>query len=195
MNQQVLDRLLEAYYAGTSTCDEERELRSLLMSEDLPPAYEHDMEVILSLSGDSIQIPEPDAGFELRIMDAISKQEISPRTLKLRRMIYSSVAAAATVLILVSTWLILDRSGEPTDTFHDPVLAYNATIEVLMQVSETMNSGRSALDDLSVISTTTENLVKLSEQQKLVTKKMEPLGLFRGSSAENGQPADDERDH
>ena len=180
MNLQELDRLLEKYYNGDSKESEEKTLFELISTEDLPSEYNADRQILLGLLG-SEGIPEPDNGFESRIMASIDESESRGRVISLKRRIYMAVSVAAASLIIVSSYFLLSRSSELEDTFDDPVLAYNAAIEVLEQFGRNMNSGMYALSELTIIGETEENLTKLSEPAKMVTKEMESLKYIKES--------------
>lgn len=180
MNLQELDKLIEKYYQGSTSEDEEKKLFDIISSGQLPPGYTGDASLLMGLARGS-DIPEPDSGFESRIMDAIDKADSEAKVKSLKSRIYSAVAVAATVLIIISSYFLIQNNGEPEDTFDDPVLAYNATIEVLSRVGETLNTGSDVISELSVISSTEDNLTKLSRPGQLISKEMESLKYIKKS--------------
>lgn len=174
MNLQELDKLIQKYYEGETTEADEEKLFELLSSGHLPPEYTRDISIITGLSG-SEDIPEPDMGFEARIMNAIDNSEQQGRVISLKRRIYTTVSVAASLLIIISSYLMLRPGSQPEDTFSDPVLAYNATLEILGRVSQTMNTGSDVISELSLISKAEDKLTKFSEPARLVSKELEPL--------------------
>ena len=174
MNLQELDRLLEKYYSGNSSADEEIRLLDLMASESLPDEYNNDRKLLLGMISND-RIPEPDSGFESRIMSRIDESELKGKIVTIKRRLYSIVAVAASLLIVISSYFILSRSVEPIDTFDDPVLAYNATIEVLQQVGRSLDMGTDVLSELAIIGETRENLIMLSQPAREATKNMESL--------------------
>lgn len=181
MNLQELDKLIQKYYQGITSEDEEERLFKVLSTEELPDGYSEDLAMLKVLAGSNKDIPEPDSGFESRIMEAIDRADSDSKVISLKRKIYSAVAVAATLLIMISSFLIVRSNAEPKDTFDDPVLAYNATIEVLSRVSETMNTGSDVISELSVISSTENNLSMLSQPARMISKKMEALKYIEQS--------------
>lgn len=192
MNLQELDRILEKYYEGTSSEEEERSLFDALKDDDLPDKYLMDREMIGGIT-DDVYIPEPDSSFESRIIQAIDDDENLKKVISLKRRVYAVVSVAATILIVISSWFILQDNGGMKDTFDDPVLAYNATLEILQQVSTTMNSGTEAMSNLNHIDKARENLIRLSEPAMVVGREMESLKHLERSISllENGRSKQD----
>ncbi len=180
MNLQELDKLIEKYYQGSTSEDEEIKLFDIISSGQLPPDYTGDASLLVGLAKGN-NIPEPDSGFESRIMEAIDKADSEAKVISLKSRIYSAVAVAATLLIIISSYFLIQNNGEPEDTFDDPVLAYNATIEVLSRVGQTLNTGSDVISELSVISSTEDNLTKLSRPGQLISKEMESLKYIKKS--------------
>jgi hypothetical protein len=180
MNLQELDRLIKKYYDGSSSDIEEERLLSLISSSDLPPEYDVERELLFGLM-DTRSIPEPDSGFESRILTAIDDSEKDSRIISIKRRIYSVVSVAATLLIIFTSYLLLRNTGEPEDTFDDPVLAYNATIEVLGRIGETLNTGSDVISELALISKAEQKLGMLAEPVRMVSREMESLKYIEQS--------------
>ncbi len=181
MNRQELDRLLDLYYDGKSSDKEEQDLIAMVRDSNLPEEYYSERDMLLTLSGKADEIPEPDNGFESRIMQAIDDSEQSVRITSLKRRVYTAVSIAASFLILISSVFILNRNSEPADTFDDPLMAYNATVDLLQQVSSTLNSGSEAIGDLALIAETRDKINMLSAPAIKASKDMESLKYLEKS--------------
>ena len=181
MNLQELDKLIEKYYQGLTDEEEEKSLFDKISSDKLPAEYSEDLAILMGLAGGNDDIPEPDSGFEARIMEAIDRADSGARVISLKRRIYSAVSVAATLLIVISSYLLVRNNSQPSDTFDDPVLAYNATIQVLSRVGETLNTGSDVISELSAISTAEDNLTRLSEPARIISKEMESLKYIEKS--------------
>ncbi len=181
MNRQELDRLLDLYYDGKSSDKEEQDLIAMVRDNNLPEEYYSDRDMLLTLSGKADEIPEPDNGFESRIMQAIDDSEQSVRITSLKRRVYTAVSIAASFLILISSVFILNRNSAPADTFDDPLMAYNATVDLLQQVSSTLNSGSEAIGDLALIAETRDKINMLSAPAIKASKDMESLKYLEKS--------------
>ena len=74
MNEEELKRLIEKYYSGESTEEEERALRAYFIENSAPPGYEAEKE-IFSFLMEAGEVPEPSAGFEARIIKAVDTSD------------------------------------------------------------------------------------------------------------------------
>ena len=173
MNLLVLRQLLDKYYEGKSSSEEETQLIAMLRKPDLPEEFEADRNMF-SLLKEDISIPEPDAGFENRIMSAIDKSQGRRQFLSQKRNIYSMISVAASLLIAVSSYFFIN-ANRPSDTFDDPVLAYNETMRVLYGVSQNLNIGSSTIEELAVFDVARSNLRKLSIPQRVIANEMSSL--------------------
>ncbi len=180
MKWSVLKELLEKYYAGTSSEDEEKELRILLEQEDLPSGYSEDRMLIIGMSGNK-EIPEPSDDLNDRIMSAIDDSEKHKDILPGRRRIYSIISVAATILIIIGFWFVLEDKGRYKDTYTDPQLAYNETVEVLYRISANLNRGRDQLEELSLIERTHSRLNLIPESRDAVAGELRALKYIENS--------------
>lgn len=181
MNRRELDSLIELYFNAESSKEEEARLIEILGEAELPEDYYPERDMLLDINAGGDNIPEPDSKFEDRIMQAIDKSDKAKKVISLKRRIYTVVSVAASLLILITTVLMLNRNTEPADTYDDPMLAYNATIELLQEVSLTMNTGSEAISDLLLIAETKEKLSRLSEPARKASRDMEALKYIEQS--------------
>lgn len=177
MNQLEIDLLIRKYYNGESTEEEELRLKSMLQDENLPEAYFIERDLFRSL-GEAGDIPAPSEGFESMIMDRIAAVHARESTIGIRRKLYSVVAVAASLLIIISSYFLVYSNQRPEDTFTDPELAYIQTLEVLRMVSEGLNSGKNMMSDLSYISEAAESIEIVGYAGRNVTNQLKPLEYF-----------------
>ncbi len=182
MKEEELKRLLSEYYDGTASESDEQELREYFASGDVMPGYETEQEIFsYYLSGDNI--PEPEEGFEERIISAVHAHAAKENAHLFRRVLLPSLSAAAGILIITGLFLFLNSRKEPADTFNDPKLAYAETLRILVDVSSKMNHAKSALqpigkmDDIRVRSLNTIN-----RSTALIGKNLKPLEYLSGTS-------------
>lgn len=177
MDNQEIDEMLNRYYMGESSAEEERLLKELMLGGDLPEKYDLEREMFAGFEeGDDI--PEPSDGFEQAIMARIDHEEDSLRSRVLRRRFYSTVSVAASLLIIISSYFILLTNSGPDDTFTDPDLAYIETMQVLRMVSEGLNSGKNQLSDLAYINQAYEKIEMIGNTSSDVTRQLEPLSYI-----------------
>jgi hypothetical protein len=140
MKKEELDILLEKYYSGTATEEEEALLISFFLSAELTPGYEAEAEIFRYMKETS-SVPEPSADLDSRIIYALDKSRKDNKSNLLRKRYYTLSGIAASVLIIIASLFFLQRINEPADTFDDPELAYAAAVNILYEVSGRLNQG------------------------------------------------------
>jgi hypothetical protein len=180
MKWSVLNELLEKYYAGSSSADEERMMRELLAYEDLPQEFYDDRMLIAGLFG-SEEIPEPSSDLNDRVMSAIDESEQNINIVSGQRHLFSIISAAATVVIIIGLWFLLGDKNRFRDTYSDPQLAYNETVEILNRVSTNLNKGRDQLEELSLINRTKSRLNIIPESRDAVADELKALKYIDNS--------------
>jgi hypothetical protein len=147
MKQEELRKLLELYYSGSSTSEDEIILREYFSGNDIFPGYEAETEIFAHYSVEEI-ISGPSGNFEQRIIKSIDDLE-STRSPRRRTMYITIISVAATLLILTGSYFFFTRAGEPKDTFSDPAIAYAETMKILNEVSAKMEIGTRRLEPIS----------------------------------------------
>lgn len=180
MNWSVLEKLLEKFYDGTSTAEEEKKALEMLRRNDLPPEFDDDRLILEGLYGKS-EIPEPSPDLGEKIMTAIDRTEKKERNAGTKRRLYSIVAVAASFLLIISFWFLMPGNKRPKDTYSDPQLALNETVEVLYYLSENLNTGRAQMNELSVISNARAKLELIPESRNTASKELKALRYIENS--------------
>lgn len=185
MNKERIDELLEKYYCGSTSLEEEQELKSWFSGNGDFTGYEAEVE-IFSHYDRSVTTPEPAPDFEERLIKAVEKLENEDRIRHLRQRYISILSAAATVLILISSWFLFNNRKEPRDTFSDPRLAYAETLKILNEVSVKLNHGTRALREISKV----QSIARVSRSSfdksaLIISGNLKRSGLFNA-----GIPAD-----
>lgn len=136
MKPANLDLLIEKYYAGETSQEEEQELKVLLQSESLSEKYTELKEQfqLMEFMGEA-QLPDD---FDAKLMETIKASEQSSKP------IFGSYwipAIAATILLLITIWFGTDllQPKAVYGNINDPELAFNETKKVLDEVSKKMN--------------------------------------------------------
>jgi hypothetical protein len=145
MNTKEVYSLLEKYYDGRCSDEEEQILRMYFRDADVPYELEAEKEVF-GYYNSALIVPQPSKGFEERIIRSLDKTDNRIRTKQSRKYMFALLSSAATLLLLFGSWFFFIRKTEPTDTFRDPALAYNETIKILYDVSLRLNTGMNALE-------------------------------------------------
>lgn len=175
MNQEHIKILLERYYEGETSPEEEMLLKEFFSREEVPEEFRSDSEIFRFFI-DSAAIPDAPSGFEERIIERIDRQRAGTKLTPKRR-ILAIITAAAVVIIILSTALFITRYKDSgRDTYSDPQIAYAEAMKILYEVSAKLNKGTSALGKIGVLESETMNgLETMSRSTSLMKEKMKPL--------------------
>ena len=162
MNIERINQLLQRYYDGLATADEERELRDCMTSASLPAQLQEERDYYLALD-EAAQVPD---GLANRLFDKIDewaagekKAEKPSRTVrKVVWMRWMGVAASIALVLGVARYATHRPSEAILDTCSSPEEAYAITASVLTRLSQDLN-GEKAYDQTErALSTFSTNL-------------------------------------
>lgn len=190
MNPEEIKRLLEKYYDGTITSEEELLLKKFFSEENIPQDLSDEKEIFRYYI-QAAEIPEPSTDFEERIISAINPEETQSAVLKRRRLFITLSGIAAAMLILAGSYFFFTNRSELRDTYSDPEIAYAETMKILYDVSIRLNHGTQALGQIGALQDETQKTLKTINRSTAVMKeKMKPLNnLFDaiGKSGSNNE--------
>ncbi|MFU8861865.1 MAG: hypothetical protein ACNA8K_15725 [Cyclonatronaceae bacterium] len=164
MDWQNAEHLLEKWYAGQTTPEQERELKRLLQHPGLPDHLIPDREFILALH----EASKPEltgSGFDEKVFDAIDKYE-QPRIDSGFRV--RMLAAAALVFITITFSAILFVNQQDAElsrvayTEEEIRHAEKITDTTLLLISGLLNTGTGELSRVAVVRANLEKLEYLS---------------------------------
>lgn len=179
MKKEEIKRLIEKYYRGDSTEDEEMTLREYFTKEDIPDSYEAE-KVIFGYYDTPVDIPEPSPDFESRILAGIDASDRDEHRKRFRRFILPSMSAAAGLFILVASYFFFVHRTFPRDTFSDPEIAYTETMKILMDVSAKLNHGTQTLKPVSKINEmTTKSFESINKSASVIEKNLKNLDYLQ----------------
>ena len=144
-----LRQLLNLYYSGLTTPDDERRLIKMFESvEDLPEDMIADRDIIMNLSAHKpVEIPE---GAKESLGNYIDKLERQERRYATGRRFITLTGIAASLAIVVSLILFIVQNSTPNpNEITDPQTAYNETERALLMVSESLNKTGEFMDEAS----------------------------------------------
>ncbi len=179
MNKKELNRLLESYYSGESSREDELLLRDFFSGDDVPEGYEAEMEIFRYYS-ETAAMPEPAAGFEDRIIAATGSEKPVKRS-RFWSYLYPVSGAAAAVLIAAGAYFYYGSGEKLKDTYNDPQVAYRETRRILFQVSAKMNHATLALEPVGKMNRArTRSLGRINRSAVIVEKSLKNLDLLKG---------------
>jgi len=178
MKEEELKKLIEKYYNGESTEDEEMALRVHFRQNDIPEEYEPEKAIFGYYAEGAV--PEPSEGFEYRILAGIDIYANKSGSQKIRKFLLPILSTAAGLLILTGSYIFFLHKAEPRDTFTDPKLAYSETMKILMEVSSQLNHGAKALEPVGKINKMTfKSFESINKSTTIIEKNLKNLDYLK----------------
>lgn len=152
-NKTDIRRLIDLYYEGKTSANDEAALRDYFARHDTDPEFDDDKLFFEAMTSDENLIEVP-ADLEQRLNSAIDSWEKSEqkavaarhrfKIISFRRAI--GIAASIAVLFALGAMLLGNRTHEPVDTFTDPMEAYAETQRVLTLFANTIDKSMQGLE-------------------------------------------------
>ena len=113
-NDNDIARLIAAYYDGTLSAEEERELHRALADVSLPQKYALDRDIILAMSPEAVTVPDDlEAGITAAI-DNAANREMPPTSRRRHLAIWISAAAVVALLIAAGAAILTNKQSLPS---------------------------------------------------------------------------------
>jgi hypothetical protein len=150
-NPDHIKRLIEAYYEGNTSLEEEMEIREFFRAGDVPGELEAEAG-LFAYFGEEGHAPVNE-NLESRILHEIESRGEKTGNAFTRWRYYWISGAAAAILVLVAVFIDMSMTRNKSfvvkqDTYEDPYLAYAEAKKVLHYVSEKMNTSTEPLKNL-----------------------------------------------
>jgi hypothetical protein len=155
MDTKNIRQLLEDYYEGKTTLEDERFLANYFHTAEVPSGFDADKRIFRSFY-DAKNEYDPEISFT-DLIDVAIKQEIHSHPKYIFRHSLIKIAAIGILLLSIgsSAWIFRDQlftSPKPVvlaDTYTDPQKAFEETKRTLLKISSRLNQGKSKLNHLS----------------------------------------------
>ena len=165
MDLKKAEQLVERYYAGETTPEEEIQLKEFFRtSKNIPDHLMPEKELFSMYSEASCQDEQRD-DFMKNLEKTIDTQVSKDTGFKKTTLFWISGIA-----LLIGSYFIFIEKPVPADnqialqdTYKDPRVAYAETQKVLLYISQTMNKGTSKLSNISKITTPVQSLQNLKK--------------------------------
>jgi hypothetical protein len=178
-------KMLERFYQGETTLEEERLLQDYFLSTSVPEELLPDKDLFQSFVAgtESVEVPED---LDQRIIASIDRAEHKANRTR-RISLFSLSGLAAGLLVMIAVYLFYVRSekspliasNQMSDTYQDPMLAYEEAKRTLVYVSNKLNTGTSEFEQVKQVSKfATDPLKSLSKINK-GSKELSLLGQLR----------------
>lgn len=153
MNLHEIELLLEKYFNGETSLEEEASLRDFFARPDVPRSLMGYREYFGQLVEDR-ELAIQSRDFDRKVMAGAGEPRIN-RLLDFQRpWIYWASGIAASILILLAVFIKFDPfAGRIENTYQDPQAAYQEAKRILYFVSDKLNNGTSRLQPVGSIET------------------------------------------
>jgi len=191
MSYDKIDLLLEKYFNGETSLEEEKELKEFfLTSKDIPEELVQLKNQFFAL--DELAAVELDNTFDQKILESISANDADNKTRFLSReekpvkrhtISYAWATLAASVLILLSVWTSINhfQNKHALNQLNNPELAYQEVSNALgilavnfdkglsktQQAAQPLNRGLYALGNVEKVGIGVETLKPVSKLEKM----------------------------
>ena len=171
MNTTGIKELIEKYFDGETTKEEEFRLKEFFRHEKVPP----DLAIYAGLFryfSDSGKEEITDPEFERMLLSAINKTPVLPIPPERKKIYYIASMAAVIIILcgLIFTFRseLLKNEGKYKfkDTYSNPAVAYIEAQKAIMMVSANFNNGLDQIQKLQNFQKGVENLEKFSQFYK-----------------------------
>lgn len=161
MNSHRIENLLEKYFEGNTSLEEEKILKEFFQGESIPPHLVSLKETFNYFSEEKSK-DELDESFDKKVLSQINHFEIDHKRQSRRRLIYYASGIAASILIIISIFTNIDPfSSTLKDTFDNPQMAYEETRKALLLVSGTLNKGVKPVEKMAKFDDGLEQMEKI----------------------------------
>lgn len=163
LKDKDIERLVEKYYNGTSSEQEELLLKANAQQNEHfhQPSIKTQFETMKSLQNEA----ELDVSFDERLMKEIKNS--SSKTFKISKFAYQISGIVASIAALIIIWFGVEifKPSEPFNTVSDPVIAFQETRWALEEVSAKLNKGIKPAQ--KTVITIDKNINKTKEVKKM----------------------------
>ena len=178
---EQIRKMLERFYLGESTLEEEKKLQEYFASTTVPEELIPDKELFLNFNSgnESIRVPGDLNKKIIATIDDVERKAVRTRRISM----FSLSGLAAGLLAMIAVYLFYFRDDKPTllssvewtDTYEDPMEAYEEAKRTLAFVSAKLNNGTSELKHVQQVAKTADPLKSLSKINK-GSKELSLLG-------------------
>lgn len=169
MDLKRVKALLNEYYEGRTSREDELLLLNFFRGQNVPADLEADRLLFLSML-ESSKDEIPDRKFEEKLLTGIAESEQAKNKGRIRKLLFAAAGIAASVLLLLGSYFFLaERQVEDpfivSDEYSidDAQHAYEEARNALLLVSKAMNKGTDQLSVLSKMSDATQDLNMLNK--------------------------------
>ena len=141
MSFQTIEKLLQKYFEGETSLQEEDQLKSFFLKDDVPPHLMSLKQLFITYTREK-EINVLDEQFDEDLMSRIESDKVISIRRKQKSRIYMISSIAASIILIIAFSLYFNTATKSIeDSFNDPQIAYNEAKKVMLFISEKLNKG------------------------------------------------------
>lgn len=162
MDSSKLQQLLQKYWSGETTLEEEHVLREYFQQGEAPEEL-RDVAAMFRYFDRTKKNALNDITFDRAVMDKVSGKA---KEGKGRNLVFNSMRiAAGVVVVMTATWFIRNEIRQSTpqeviDTYDDPKLAFEETKKALMMISKSFGTAEEQAKKINLFNEAQEEIQK-----------------------------------
>ena len=150
MNTTDIKGLLQKFYEGETSLEEEKILADFLLQENVSDEFLPDKKLFLALSENSVDVPLASGKKIESLIDSFKNEDSSDKKVKKLHIGYWAIGVAASVAIIFGVSQIQKSQQTEatlfTDTYKNPDDAYRATMNALQLFSDNFSKGTESVE-------------------------------------------------
>ncbi len=146
-NTPAIETLIERFYNGTSTPDEEKLIaKYFIYATNIPEHLVADKELFFAIFNSQKTEIEIPANLEQNILGTIRQLERNEKIAKHRFIRKTAIGIAASFIIIIAIgWNIFSSPTKEKNEITDPTIAYAETVKALTLLSEKLNKANNSI--------------------------------------------------
>jgi len=162
MDSSKLQHLLQKYWSGETTLEEEHALKEYFRHADVPEEL-NEVAGMFRYFEQTKKNALNDIAFDRTLIDKISGKT---KQAKVRNLVFNSMRiAAGVVVVMAATWFIRHEIRQTTpqevvDTYDDPKLAFEETKKALMMISKSFGTAEQEAKKINLFNEAQEEIQK-----------------------------------
>lgn len=167
METTDIKNLLDRFYRGETSLDEEKRLTDFFRQTNVPNEFLADKKVFDALSENTVDVPLESVQAIDSLIDSFTDDKTEEPKIKKLHIRYWAIGVAASLAIIFGVSQF-QKSQQPretlfTDTYKNPDDAYQATMDALQLFSENFSKGTQTVEKANS---------RLEETQKIINQSI-----------------------
>lgn len=166
METVEIKHLLDRFYRGETSMDEEKRLSDFFRQENVPDEFLSDKKLFDALNNNAIDVPQESSKAIEALIDSFTDDNSVRTSVKRANIRYWAIGIAASLALILGVRQV-QKSQQPestlfTDTYKNPDDAYQATMDALQLFSENFSKGTETVKKANTRLEETQNIINQS---------------------------------